>query len=45
MNSVKLVRFYEGKLDYMEVETTIFSPEQPELGVIVLSEVNDGMFI
>ncbi|MFA1822764.1 hypothetical protein ACDX78_21875 [Virgibacillus oceani] len=45
MSSEKKVRFADGTLDHMEVETSIFSPEHPELGVAVLSEEHDGMFI
>ena len=45
MNSEKKVRFDNAMLENMEMETSIFSPVQPELGVTLLSEKRDGMFI
>ncbi|MFA1820836.1 hypothetical protein ACDX78_11740 [Virgibacillus oceani] len=42
MNSEKKVRFAEGTLHHIKVETTVFSPENQELGVAMLSEENDG---
>ncbi|GAB3806661.1 hypothetical protein [Virgibacillus kimchii] len=45
MNSAKKVRFDDDMLENMEIETSIFSPVHPELGVAVLSEKKDGMFI
>ena len=45
MDSEILVRFDDDTLDHMKVETTIFSPEHPDLGVVVFSEENNGMFI
>jgi hypothetical protein len=45
MNSEKKVRFDDDMLENMEIETSIFSPVHPELGVAVLSENRDGMCI
>lgn len=41
----KKVCFAEGTFDHMKVEATIFSPEYPALGVAVLLEETDGMFV
>ncbi|MFA1820151.1 hypothetical protein ACDX78_08180 [Virgibacillus oceani] len=45
MHSEKKVRFDDSMLEEMNVETTIFSEEHPELGFAVLSEEKDSMFI
>lgn len=45
MNSGKKVRFDDVMLENMEMETSIFSPVHPELGVTLPSEKRDGIFI
>src|SRR5690625_3014269 len=38
MKSEMIMRFAEGNFEHIKIETIIFSPQHPELGVAVLSK-------